>query len=71
MALSPADQARLDQYRAAYAALISGDRVAEVTANGRTIKYGQPDIARLEREIARLEVLASGIRGRGAIGFTL
>lgn len=71
MSLSPADQALLAQYRAAYAALISGERIAEVTSNGRTIKYGQPDIARLEREIARLNVLAAGGQGRGAVRFTL
>lgn len=71
MALTPDQQVLLAKYRAAYASLISGDRVAEVTSNGRTIKYGPPDIARLEREIARLEVLAAGIRGRGALNFTL
>lgn len=73
MALSDADQALLTQYRAAYADLISGKMVAEVTGNGRTVKYSQADKGRLESEIARLEAAAVSARPvrRGAVRFSL
>lgn len=71
MPLSSADQVLLAKYRAAYAALISGEKVAEVTSSGRTVKYTAANLDRLEREIARLEALDAGGRRRGAIGFTL
>lgn len=73
MALSPEDQALLAQYRAALAQLVTpGGVVAEVTSNGRTVKYAKTDLGALEREIARLEAAANpSRRRRGAIGFSL
>lgn len=71
MALTPELQALLAKYRAAYAALIAGELVTEISTNGRSVKYGPADLPRLEREIARLEALDAGRRPRGAIRFTL
>ena len=72
MALSIEDQALLAQYKAALSTLLMpGGAVAEVTSNGRTVKYAKTDIAALERQIARLEAACTGRRTRGAIGFSL
>lgn len=74
MALSLQDLALLAQYRSAYAALISGELVSEVSSGGRTMKYVKADLGRLEAEIARLEDAdncRTPRRRRGAVGFTL
>lgn len=74
MALSADDQVLLTQYRAAYAALISGTLVARVTAGGRTVEYSGADKGKLESEIARLEAAATSCgtpRRRGAVRFSL
>lgn len=72
MALTPADAALLIQYRNALTTLLTpGGTVAEVTSNGRTVKYHKTDIGALEREISRLEIAQSGRRRRGAVSFRL
>lgn len=74
MALSIENQLLLTQLRRAYADLISGRLVSEITANGRTKKFQQADKAELRNEIARLEALADqpvGTPRRGAIRFSL
>ena len=74
MALTPEEATLLAKYRSAFAALISGERVSEVTSGGRTVKYGQADLERLEKAIAELEARASApspSRRRGAVGFRL
>ncbi|MFN7110314.1 MAG: gpW family head-tail joining protein [Brevundimonas sp.] len=76
MALTAAEQTQLDAYRAAYAKLISGGQVAEITSNGRTVKYTKGDIGRLEIAIANLEakaLLSAGCqpRRRGALSIRL
>ena len=74
MPLSIADQAFLDQCRAARAALLTGQQVTEVTSGGRTIRYAATDLDKLEAMIARLEEQAERLtptRRRGAVGFTL
>lgn len=70
MALSTEDAAALASLRAAYRALIAGDKVAKVTAFGRQVEYAQADVGRLQAEIDRLEALqTSAGRRRGAITF--
>lgn len=72
MPLSPAESALLIQYQGALTTLLTpGGTVAEVTSNGRTVKYHKTDIAALERQIARLETAQSGARRRGAVSFRL
>lgn len=72
MALSPAEQTQLTAFRDAYAKLIAGGQVAEITSNGRTVKYNKGDIGRLESAIAQLEdkaarVDSAPVRRRGAL----
>ena len=70
MALSPEDVAALASLRAAYRALIAGDKAAKVTAFGRTVEYAQADVARLSAEIDRLAAMDAGDgRKRGALRF--
>lgn len=72
MALSDADQTRLDALKAARDALIKGEKVASVTAHGRRVDYAAADMTRLEAEICALEAASASstpIRRRGAIGF--
>lgn len=70
MALSPADQARLDSLRAARDLLISGRAVAEVQSGGRSKKFAQADMDELRDEIRGLEARSSTSgRLRGAISF--
>lgn len=76
MALTIEEQTQLTQYRAAYAKLISGGQVAEITSNGRTVKYTKGDIGRLETAISNLEAkaaLPAGVmpRRRGALSVRL
>lgn len=74
MALTVQEQAQLAQYRAAYADLISGKQIAEVTTNGRSVKFSQANLGKLEAEISRLDAAAANcapIRRRGAVGFHL
>lgn len=58
MALTAEETTQLAQFRAAYATLISGGQVAEITSNGRTVKYTKGDLGRLETAIANLETQA-------------
>ncbi|MBX3480096.1 MAG: hypothetical protein KF842_06825 [Caulobacter sp.] len=70
MALSTEDAAALVSLRVAYRSLIAGEKVAKVTAFGRTVEYAQGDTRRLKAEIDRLEALDSdGGRKRGAFRF--
>lgn len=76
MALTPAETAQLAAFRAAYAKIIAGGQVAEITSNGRTVKYARGDIGRLESEIANLEAKAlqldgAPLRRRGALSIRL
>lgn len=76
MALTADEQTQLTAYRAAYAKLITGGQVAEVTSNGRTVKYTKGDIGRLETTIANLEAKAllpgdQVVRRRGALSVRL
>jgi len=72
MALSSEDTVRLANLKAARDRLISGGQVAKVTSGGRTVEYGQADMARLDGEIDGLEASATTTaprRKRGAITF--
>lgn len=73
MALSPADQTRLDRLSAARDRLLSGEAVAEVQSGGRSKKFAQADMAQLTSEIRALQDLGgaavTGRRQRGAIRF--
>lgn len=76
MALTADEQAQLAAYRAAYAKLIAGGQVAEITSNGRTVKFTRGDIGRLETAIANLEAKAEAppgvrLRRRGALSIRL
>lgn len=72
MALSPADQARLDRLKADYDKLVSGNRVSVTQSSGRRVEFGQADPARLKAEIDALEAKAApGGRQRGALRFRL
>jgi len=71
MALTPAETAQLAAFRAAYAKIIAGGQVAEITSNGRTVKYAKGDIGRLETEIANLQLNGSPLRRRGALSIRL
>ena len=70
MPLSPEEQSELNQLRSVRTRLISGAQIAEVSANGRSVKYSQAHLPKLEEVIASLERRARGRRG-GAIGFRL
>lgn len=70
MALSAAEQARLDSLRAARDLLISGRAVAEVQSGGRSKKFAQANMDDLTAEIRGLEARATtGGRQRGAVTF--
>lgn len=73
MALSPADQTRLDRLSAARDRLLSGEAVAEVQSGGRSKKFAQADMGKLTAEIRALQdvagATATGRRSRGAIRF--
>lgn len=71
MALSSAEQARLDSLKAARDLLISGRGVAEVrSSTGRSKKFAPADMDDLKSEIRALEAKASTSgRLRGAITF--
>lgn len=70
MALSVEEQADLAQLRSVRTRLISGQAVAKITANGRSVEYSQASLPKLEQVIASLERRERGRRG-GAIGFRL
>nr|WP_315051308.1 gpW family head-tail joining protein [uncultured Brevundimonas sp.] len=70
MSLSPEEQSELSQLRAVRTRLISGQHVAKVSANGRSVEYSQASLPKLEEIIASLERRARGRRS-GAIGFRL
>lgn len=67
--------ARILQLEVAYDSLLTGARAVEISYDGRTVKYGEPQaadlrtrIAELKRERDRLERDAGMSRGRyGAI----
>lgn len=73
MALSSEDAARLVRLRARREQIIGGDRVSKVSSGGRSIEKSDPDLAKLDGDIAALEAASltpSGrVRQRGAIGF--
>lgn len=78
MALSDADQTRLDQLIAARDALAKGELIAKVqTAGGRTVEYGRVDAVRLDRLIQDLQDLAAAPastcppRSRGRLRFRI
>lgn len=76
MALSVEEQQMLTKFRTAWAALISGDKVAKVTSSGRNVEYTKADLPKLEQAIADLEakaLLPAGqvLRRRGALRFSL
>jgi hypothetical protein len=74
MAFSPEDELLLAGFKAAYAKLISGEKVAETrSADGRLMRYHQGDTVRLEEAIEKLEAAKSsnGSGRRGALRFTI
>lgn len=70
MPLTTEEKSELDQLRAVRTRLISGQHVAKVSANGRSVEYSQASLPKLEEVIASLERRARGRRG-GAISFRL
>ena len=70
MALSIEDQLELAQMKAVRARLVSGEQVAKVTANGRSVEYTQASLSKVEEIIAGLERRSRPRRG-GAVGFRL
>lgn len=70
MALSIEEQAELGRLRAVRTRLISGEAVAKISANGRSVEYSQASLPKLEGIISGLERRAGRRRG-GAIGFRL
>nr|WP_314525472.1 gpW family head-tail joining protein [uncultured Brevundimonas sp.] len=70
MALSVEDQAELGRLRAVRTRLISGEAVAKISANGRSVEYSQASLPKLEEIISGLERRAGRRRG-GAVGFRL
>jgi hypothetical protein len=76
MALSPADQIRLDKLRCARDELISGKATAAFEYNGMRTEYAKANVGEVNAEIAKLEAQASrpGTSERprgGAIRFRL
>ncbi|MEJ8403847.1 gpW family head-tail joining protein [Brevundimonas vesicularis] len=70
MALSIEEQAELGRLRTVRLRLISGENVAKITSNGRSVEYSQASLPKLEEIISCLERRAGRRRG-GAIGFRL
>ncbi|WP_426019012.1 gpW family head-tail joining protein [Brevundimonas sp. DWR2-3-1b1] len=70
MALSIEEQAELGRLRIVRMRLISGENVAKITSNGRSVEYSQASLPKLEEIISGLERRAGRRRG-GAIGFRL
>lgn len=70
MALSIEEQAELGRLRTVRLRLISGENVAKITSNGRSVEYSQASLPKLEETISGLERRAGRRRG-GAIGFRL
>lgn len=70
MALSTEEEAELGRLRTVRLRLISGENVAKVTSNGRSVEYSQASLPKLEEIISGLERRARRRRG-GAIGFRL
>ncbi|ANC52435.1 hypothetical protein A4249_01300 [Brevundimonas sp. GW460-12-10-14-LB2] len=68
MALSIEEQAELGRLRTVRLRLISGENVAKITSNGRSVEYSQASLPKLEEIISGLERRAGRRRG-GAIGF--
>lgn len=68
MALSIEEQAELVRLRTVRLRLISGENVAKITSNGRSVEYSQASLPKLEEIISGLERRAGRRRG-GAIGF--
>ncbi len=77
MALSSDDQTRLTNLRAARDKLATGQQIAKVVSNGRTVEYGKADIAVLTELIEQLEAQACApvtnrpFRPRGRIRFSV
>ena len=70
MALSIEEQAELGRLRTVRLRLISGENVAKITSNGRSVEYSQASLPKLEEIISGLERRAGRRRG-GAIVFRL
>lgn len=70
MALSIEEQTELGRLRTVRLRLISGENVAKITSNGRSVEYSQASLPKLEEIISGLERRAGRRRG-GAIGFRL
>ncbi len=70
MALSIEEQAELGRLRTVRLRLISGENVAKITSNGRSVEYSQASLPKLEEIISGLERRAGRRRG-GAVGFRL
>lgn len=72
MALTPEQSLQLAELRAARIKIGTGQGVAEVTSNGRSVKYSQANLGLLDRLIGDLERLeGQPVRRRGAVGFRL
>lgn len=71
MALTPQEQQRLADLKAALARVGTGGEVTKITTAGRSIEKTKSDPAELRRQIEDLECLATSRRRRGAIGFRL
>lgn len=66
-----ADLDRLAKLRAAYDALLTGEREISISdADGRSVSYQQGQVAALRQEIRELE-FRTGQRRRGALRFAL
>lgn len=70
MPLSEQEMADLEKLKAARLRLISGEGIAKVSTNGRSVEYSQANMSLLEREISALQGRCAPRRGR-AIGFRL
>lgn len=60
MALTDAEQTRLDELRTAKHSLLTGKRVSSVEYEGETLTFSKVDMERLDREIAALEAKEGG-----------
>lgn len=59
---------RLAELRDAYDRIIRGEGVQSVSYQDTTVRYGEPDLARLDAEIGKLEREVQGSRRYRAVG---
>lgn len=71
MALTPSQQAELDEARAALARINGGSAVKSVAHGSKRLENHAPDAGALDRRVRELEALARGGRRRGALGFRI